>query len=124
MIFGVVSIRALRGERDCLLARNPASDQVSIRALRGERDLVKHIEELVKNQFQSARSVGSATSQILPQKSKTVVSIRALRGERDGSPGSIENEFRTVSIRALRGERDEVVDGFHRHLVGVSIRAL
>src|SRR5690625_2695505 len=102
----MVSIRALRGERDL----NPPFfvakyDAVSIRALRGERDKRLKCLGLLSNsfnprapwgarqaagtipptlaRFQSARSVGSATPSFKRLSTSSTVSIRALRGERD-----------------------------------------
>ena len=145
--WSLVSIRALRGERD-KNKKNPKKEKkVSIRALRGERDPSSLPTPEDEQGFQSARSVGSATVEKAIEHDPVIVSIRALRGERDSLPAPAaptssrfnprapwgarrdhidEVQFADlVSIRALRGERDFFrIVGFWRYGAFQSARSV
>ena len=57
----LISIHALRKERDVAFHVVDAVRHISIHALRRERDYGMHIERLTASSFQSTRSAGSAT---------------------------------------------------------------
>ena len=79
-----ISIRALRGEGDYLLAARRLISMISIHALRGEGDSVRRVQQRGK-----------------------YISIHALRGE--GDIGQLEDKSNDeiISIHALRGEGDQ-----------------
>src|SRR5690625_2818726 len=91
----LVSIRALRGERDPL-----SSYLVSLsmcfnpRAPWGARHVSASGYD-AEAMFQSARSVGSATPRSMPRHSLDAVSIRALRGERDPAAKLMRGKLRS-----------------------------
>ena len=82
----VISIHALREERDGFgpLAIRPL--RISIHALREERDITVKILDQGVIQFQSTRSARSATRIMQTVVQTIIISIHALREERDIIP--------------------------------------
>ena len=79
----MISIHALRMERDSSCCRLRLPGHISIHALRMERDILHFDSLLSKVLFQSTRSAWSATYNVNEQWLRTGISIHALRMERD-----------------------------------------
>ena len=107
-----ISIHALREERDLWLGPFLWRIQViSIHALREERDQFVAPRLISNFEFQSTRSARSATKRALDKMVGSGISIHALREERD-DPMLWEALKEEISIHALREERDSIPELF------------
>ena len=103
----LISIHALRKERDMRNTSYSNSRIISIHALRKERDPVILNIYAPKGTFQSTRSARSATCGGRTGGVQDTISIHALRKERDRWATCRRRPHR-ISIHALRKERDSM----------------
>ena len=101
----LISIHALRMERDTNDTVLLYDLEISIHALRMERDGILLNVPPHNLEFQSTRSAWSATIAVGPGGSGHRISIHALRMERDDRGGG-HPAAPVISIHALRMERD------------------
>ena len=101
----LISIHALRGEGDTVIAAPSSKTMISIHALRGEGDNCCWLILPDCSRFLSTPSVGRATFPLLVYGTRQYISIHALRGEGDFLAATVTQQPRDFYPRPPWGGR-------------------